>query len=144
MHVYRCFIKYMLSCFFFFSLGRLLELPVWHISNFRPTNSASSRENLRNRVFYLCRQLWIFETIFSLFLVPISSISEKKSFDSRNISASLCSAQKLIKYSKPNAVQSHWNAFMRDFPDFVEIYPYASFQLSQHFIYFNISDHIWS
>ena len=37
------------------------------ISNFRPTNSASSRENLRNRV-HLFHHLWIFETIFSLFL----------------------------------------------------------------------------
>ena len=37
--------------------------------------------------------------------------------------ASLCSARMLIKYSKPNAVRARRNAFMSDFPDFVEIYP---------------------
>ena len=29
----------------------------------------------------------------------------------------------LIKYSKPNVVRARRNAFMRDFPDYVEIYP---------------------
>ena len=40
-----------------------------------------------------------------------------------SLSASLCSKRKLIKYSKPNAVRARRNAFMRDFHDFVEIYP---------------------
>ena len=44
-----------------------------------------------------------------------------------SLSVLLCSARKLIKYSKsvskPNAVRVRRNAFMRDFPDFVEIYP---------------------
>ena len=39
------------------------------------------------------------------------------------LSASLCSARKLIKYSKPNVVRARRNAFMRDFPNFVDIYP---------------------
>ena len=36
-----------------------------------------------------------------------------------SLSASLCSARQLIKYSKPNAVRARRNAFMRNFPDFV-------------------------
>ena len=40
-----------------------------------------------------------------------------------SLSASLCSALKLIKYSKPNAVRAHRNALKRDSPDFVEVYP---------------------
>ena len=58
------------------------------------------------------------------FLASTYSTSEKKSFDSlTTLSALLCSVRKLIKYSKPNAVRACRNAFMRDFPDFVEIYP---------------------
>ena len=53
-----------ISCFFF-----VLSVSCWNIrfgaiSNFRPTNSTSFRENLRNRL-HSFRQLWIFETIFS-------------------------------------------------------------------------------
>ena len=40
-----------------------------------------------------------------------------------SLSASLCSALKLIKYSKPNAVRARRNALKRDFRDFVEICP---------------------
>ena len=135
-HARLRFIKY--KVFFF-----VLSVSCWNIgfgaiSNFRLTNSASSRENLRNHV-HLFRQLWIFETIFSPRFrkrcpsIPVISLS-----------ALLCLARKLIKYSKPNAVQAHRNAFLRDFPDFVEIYPYASLQLFfQTFHSFHcLSDHI--
>ena len=117
------FIKWTVIFSFFF----VLSVSCWNIqfgaiSNFRPTNSASSGENLRNRV-HLFRQLWIFETIFS----PWSSQFRKRSpsIPVISLSASLCSARKLIKYSKPNAVRVRRNAFMRDFPDFLEIYPHA-------------------
>ena len=114
------------------------------ISDFRPTDSArraSSQENLRKRVHLFCH-LSILETIFSLFLVSILSISEKKTSDSRDISASLCSAQKLIKYLKPNTDRACRNAFMRDFPDFVEVYPYASFLTDISFISISIGSYL--
>ena len=89
------------------------------ICHFRPTNSASSGENLSNRV-HLFRQLWIFETIFS---PPFSRFRKRSpSITVISLSASLCSARKLMKYLKPNALRACRNAFMRDFPDFVEIY----------------------
>ena len=53
-------------------------------------------------------------------------------------SISLCSATKLIKYSKPNAVRVRRNAFMRDFPYFVEIYRVPAFSTPTHLIHFNI------
>ena len=127
--------------FFFVLLVSCWNIRFGAISNFQPTNSASFRENLRNRV-QLFRQLWIFETIFS----PWFSRFRKRSpsIPVISLSASLCSAWKVIKYSKPNAVRARRNAFMRDFPDFVEIYPYASFQFSQTFNSFQyLSDHIW-
>ena len=110
------------SVFFFFFV---FYVSCWNIQfraicHFRPTNSASSGENLSNRV-HLFRQLWIFETIFS---PPFSRFRKRSpSIPVISLSASLCSAPKLIKYSKPNAVQARRNAFMRDFPDFVEICP---------------------
>ena len=83
-----CFIKW--TVFFFF----VLLVSCWHIqigaiSNFRPTNSTSFQENLRNRV-HLFRQLWIFETIFS----PRFSWFQKRSpsIPVISLSASLCSA----------------------------------------------------
>ena len=103
--------------FFFF----VLSVSCWNIrfgaiSNFRPTNSASFRENLRPYSLIL-PPLNLRDHILFIF-GSISLIS-----DSLDISASLCSARKLIKYSKPNAVRARRNAFMRDFPDFVDIYP---------------------
>ena len=80
--------------------------------------------------------------MFSLFLVSILLILEKKTFDSRDISASLCPAQKLIKYSKPNAVRARRNAFMRDFTDFVEVYPYGSFLPDISFISISIGSYL--
>ena len=133
---YRRRLKIFENFLFFF----VLSVSCWNIrfgaiSNLRPTNSAK------------------FETVFtyftsfesarpySLYFWSISSIS-----DSLEISASLCSARKLIKYSKPNAVRACRNAFIRDFPDFVDIYPDASLQLFfQTFHSFRyLSDHIWS
>ena len=130
-----CFIKY---TFFFVLSVSFWNIQFGAISNFRPTNSASSRENLRNCVHFISPPLNLQDDILFIF-GSISSIS-----DSRNISASLCSARMLIKYSKPNAVRARRNASMRDFPDFVEIYPYASIQFSQTFNSFQyLSDHIW-
>ena len=61
-----------LEIFWKFLVFFILSVSCWNIrfgaiSNFRPTNSASSWKNLRNRV-HLFHHLWIFETIFSLFL----------------------------------------------------------------------------
>ena len=53
-----------ISCFFFVFSVSCWNIRFGAISNFRPTNSTSFRENLRNRV-HLFRQLWIFEAIFS-------------------------------------------------------------------------------
>ena len=60
--------------------------------------------------------------------------------DSLDIWASLCSARKLIKYSKPNAVRGSRNAFMRDFPDFCWDLPnMLTFSCcSRHFTHFTI------
>ena len=73
-----------------------------------------------SRGFFVCieHECSIFVSVLFCFylkrspLIPVISLS-----------ASLCSTQKLIKYSKPNAVWARRNAFMRDFPYFVEIYP---------------------
>ena len=56
----------------------VLSVSCWNIrfgaiSNFRPTNSTSFRENWRNRV-HLFRQLWIFGTIF---LPPFSRLRKR-------------------------------------------------------------------
>ena len=113
-------IKYMVFFFFFVFYVSCWNIRFRAICHFRPTNSASSGENLSNRV-HLFRQLWIFETIFS---PPFSRFRKRSpSILVISLSVSLCSARKLIKYSKPNAVRARRNAFMRDFPDFVEIYP---------------------
>ena len=119
-------------CFFFFSFSRSvvgtsglapsptsgpLILPVLEFE--KPCSLILPLLNLRDDILFI-----------------LGSISEKKSFVSRiNISASLCSARKLIKYSKRDAVRARRNAHKRDFPDFDEIYPYASFQFSQTFDY---------
>ena len=114
------FIKYTVFFFFFVFYVSCWNIRFRAICHFRPTNSASSGENLSNRV-HLFRQLWIFETIFS---PPFSRFRKRSpSIPVISLSASLCSARKLIKYSKPNVVRARRNAFMRDFPDFVEIYP---------------------
>ena len=139
---YRCRLKIFENFLFFF----VLAVSCWNIrfgaiSNFRPTGSLCFRENLWNRVHLFC-QLWIFETIFS----PRFRRFRKRSpsIPVISLSVSLCSAWKLIKYSKPNALRARKNAFKRDFPDFVEIYLYASFQFSQTFNSFQyLSDHIW-
>ena len=114
---YRRHLKIFENFLVFRFLGQLLAQPVCTISHFRPTNSASSRENLRPRV-HLSRQLWIFETNSLYFWCRFRRF--RKISQHRNISASLCLATKLIKYSKPHPRR---NAFMRDFPDLAEIYP---------------------
>ena len=105
------------SVFFFF----VLSVSCWNIrfgaiSNVQPTNSASFRENLRPYSL-ISPPLNLRDDILFIF-GAISTI-----LDSRDISVSLCSARKLIKHSKPNAVRERRNAFMKTFPDFVEIYP---------------------
>ena len=114
---YRRRLKIFENFLFFF----VLSVSCWNIrfgaiSNFRPTNSASFRDNLRPYSLIL-PPFNLRDHILFIF-GSISLIS-----DSLDISASLCSARKLIKYSKPNAVRARRNAFMRDFPDFVDIYP---------------------
>ena len=65
-----------------------------------------------------------FESSRRQFSPPFSRFRKRSSsIPVISLSASLCSARKLIKYSKLNAVRASRNAFMRDFPDFVEIYP---------------------
>ena len=73
-----------------------------------------------SRGFFVCseRKCSIFVSVLFCFYLKRSP-----SIPIISLSASLCSTQKLIKYSKPNAVRARRNAFMRDFPDFVEIYP---------------------
>ena len=63
----------------------------------------------------------MFETIFSLFLGRFRGF--RKISQHRNITALLCSATKLIKYSKSQAVRVRRNTFLRDFAYFVEINP---------------------
>ena len=62
--------------------------------------------------------------------MSISSTSEIS--QRRNISASLCSAKKLIKYSKPHAVRARRNAFMRDFQIFRDLPSMAAFSSPKH------------
>ena len=128
------FIKWTVFFVFFF----VLSVSCWNIrfgaiSNFRPTNSSSFREDLRNRV-HLFRQLWNFETIFW----PRFSWFRKRSpsIPVISLSASLCAARKLIKYSRPNAVRARRNTFMRDFPDFVCMPAFSCSSI--HFTHFAI------
>ena len=110
-----------LFCFFVFYVS-CWNIRFRAICHFRPTNSASSGENLSNCV-HLFRQLWIFETIFS---PPFSRFRKRSpSIPVISLSASLCSARKLIKYSKPNAVRARRNAFMRDFPGVTNLWNYG-------------------
>ena len=51
--------------------------------------------------------------------------------------ASLCSARKLIKYSNPNGVRAHRNAFMRDFPILLRFTRMPAFSSPRHLIHFN-------
>ena len=87
------FIIYTVFFFFFVFYVSCWNIRFRAICHFRPTNSASSGENLSNRV-HLFRQLWIFETIFS----PRISRFRKRSpsIPVISLSASLCSARKLI------------------------------------------------
>ena len=115
-----CRLLHKIHVFFSFFFVSCWNIRFGAICHFRPTNSASSGENLRNR-FHLFCQLWIFKTIF---LPPFSRFQKRSpSIPIISLSASLSSPRKLIKYSKPNAVWAHRNAFMRNFPNFVEIYP---------------------
>ena len=116
---YRRRLKIFENFFFFFSFCRsVVNIRFGAISNLRPTNAASFRENLRN-VFTYFANLESSRRFSRLHLVDFGKRSP--SIPVISLSALLCSAGKIIKYSKPNAVRARRNAFMRDFPDFVQI-----------------------
>ena len=127
------FIKWTVFFFFF-----VLSVSCWNIRfgaicHFRPTNSSSSMENLRIVFTYFAKfksSTPFRSPLFSRFLKRSPSIPVI------SLSASLCSARKLIKYSKPNVVRARRNAFMRDFPDFVCMPAFSCSSI--HFTHFAI------
>ena len=127
----KIFLK--ISCVFF-----VLSVSCWNIRfgaicHFRSTNSSSSTENLRI-VFTYFAKFKSSRSFSRLHLVDF--LKRSPSIPVISLSASLCSARKLIKYSKPNAVRARKNAFIRDFPDFVCMPTFSC--SSTHFTHFAI------
>ena len=98
-----------------------------------PLNSASSRESLRKTVFTYFTTFESSRRYSLYFGVDLVDIAFPW-----YLSIVVFSAEANFIF-KTKRCPRRRNAFMRDFPDFVEIYPYASFQFSQTFtIHFNI------
>ena len=89
----------------------ILSVSCWNIQfgaicHFQPTNSASSRENLRIVFTYFAN--FVSSRRFSRFHLA-GFRKRSPSIPVISLSASLSSARELIKYSKPNAVRTRRN-----------------------------------